>query len=148
LGDFLDRNPLQAFDENEQALTGQLDDLMNEGHCPDLEEVYRLGVVHAGIALRNHPDELLFILEIADQLQRTVPAHCKRKNGVWKQHRITNGQDWKIIKVNIGLMFRGHGPSTSPSSFRSCAHPETCEFKRRHSTTQATLARFARIAPL
>jgi hypothetical protein len=78
---------------------------MNESHGPDLEEVYRLGVVHAGIALRNHPDELLFILEIADQLQRTVPTHGKGQNSVWKQHRITNGQDWKIIKVNIGFMF-------------------------------------------
>ena len=84
LRDFLNGDPLQPFHKDEQTLAGKLDDLVNEGHRPDLKQVNRLGVIHPGIALGDDADVFFFFFEIVDELQGTVPTHRQRQNGVGK----------------------------------------------------------------
>ena len=51
---------------------------MDKRHGPDLEEVHGLGIIHTRITLGYHPDELLLLLKVADQLQRTIPSDGQR----------------------------------------------------------------------
>ncbi len=90
LYDFFDGDPLQAFDKNKQALAGQLDDLVHKGHGANLKEIDGLGVVDPRIALRDDADELLILLQVADQLQRTVPSDGQWQDGIGKQDGVAN----------------------------------------------------------
>src|SRR5262249_56290306 len=75
LNNLLNRDPLQAFDEDEETLTGQLDNLVDVCGRSDLIQVHRLWVIHARVALRYDAYKSLLVLELSDELERRVPAH-------------------------------------------------------------------------
>ncbi len=109
LDDFLDGDSLQALHEDEKALAGQLDDLVNVGRGSDLVEVNRLRVVDARVALGDHADELVLLLaQVVNQLQRAFPTHRERQNGVREQHRIANRQNGQFLDFGRLLMFDRH----------------------------------------
>ncbi len=83
---------LGALGEDEEALVGHLDDLMDGRPGADGMQVGSEGGVLAGVALGDHQDRLL-LAEGLDELDGALTAHGQGQNGVGEQNRISNREN-------------------------------------------------------
>ncbi len=99
---------LQAFGEHEEALVGHLDDFVHDGQRSDGVEVGGLRRIHAGLALGDDDDGLVFA-ERVDQLDGAFPADRQGQHGVGEQDRVADGQNGQRAVGGFGRIEFGVG---------------------------------------
>src|SRR5262249_16012528 len=115
--------PLQPFGEDEQTLVRHLDHFVDGRQCADVIQIGRLGIIHPGLALRDHQYGLFFAERI-NELNRTFPSYPDGQAPVAKRYRIPHRQYWDVIafrfarllpcwRYKYGLLtcFRSHNKS-------------------------------------
>ena len=85
-------HPLHAFGEDEAALVGHPDHLVNRGQGANRVHVVGSGSIQAGIFLRGYGDGALFAQRL-NQLDGAFPADGKWQHGMGKQDGVPDRQD-------------------------------------------------------
>ena len=112
LVDLVQAEALHALHDQAQRAVGELEHLVDVGERADPEEVALDGVVHGGIALGDHADDLALAHRVVDEGHRALARHRQGQDGVGEQDGVPQRQDGQLGRAPR----RGSPRCTPPDS--------------------------------
>ena len=87
-----DAEAVDALHHQPQRAVGKLEQLVDVGECADAVQVGLDGVVHGGVSLRDHADDLAFLAGLVHERDRTLARHRQRQHRVREQYGVAQRQ--------------------------------------------------------
>jgi len=100
----VDAGAMAAFDQHFDGAVRQFQQLQNGGGCSNRVQVIAARIVRRGILLGDQHNFIVALIYHFERAYRLVSAHKERRHHVWKNHNVSQRENWEGFRRHIRLL--------------------------------------------